>query len=305
MPKLSRRSFLTAAGLAPVARLDAQTARAPASSPSSPAHAGGDDARPVYTFLNSQEVAFLEAATARLIPSDETGPGAREAWVTHYIDRQLGGAWGAGERLYRGGPWHEGTPTQGYQLPFTPAELFRNAMRALRDEARNANRPAFEQMSAADQDRFLHELEKDRRDLGGVPADIFFQSLLEVTIEGYFCDPVYGGNRNMVSWQMIGFPGAYATYYDTVDHYGMQFDRKPMSLGEDRGGHVHPMSPRDAASVPRGTPAGHAPRAGTPTRSQPAGTTSTPGTGRGGAESSRSAASSSTAGGASNAQGGR
>ena len=58
-----------------------------------------------YIFLNPAEATFIEAAVARLIPKDETGPGAQEAGVPNYIDKQLGGAWGAGERLYRSGPW--------------------------------------------------------------------------------------------------------------------------------------------------------------------------------------------------------
>jgi len=57
-------------------------------------------------------------------PAEENGPGALGAGVANYLDKQLGGAWGAGERLYRSGPWQAGTPSQGYQLPFTPAELF-------------------------------------------------------------------------------------------------------------------------------------------------------------------------------------
>ena len=70
-------------------------------------------------------------AAARLIPADAKWPGALEAGVPNYIDKQLAGAWGAGERLYRSGPWRPGTPTQGYQLPFTPAELFRTALAAI------------------------------------------------------------------------------------------------------------------------------------------------------------------------------
>ena len=87
-----------------------------------------------YLFFNAEEAAFIEAACERLIPADDDGPGALEAGVPNYIDKQLGGAWGAGERLYRSGPWQPGTPSQGYQLPFTPAELFRTALRAINNE---------------------------------------------------------------------------------------------------------------------------------------------------------------------------
>jgi hypothetical protein len=71
---------------------------------------------------------------------------------------------------------------------------------------------------------------------------VFFTHLWQSTLEGFFSDPVYGGNRDMVAWQMIGFPGAYAPYYDLVDQHGIKIDRRPMSLAEDVHGHVH-MNP--------------------------------------------------------------
>jgi gluconate 2-dehydrogenase gamma chain len=66
-----------------------------------------------------------------------------------------------------------------------------------------------------------------------------------LTIEGFFSDPVYGGNRDMVAWKMIGFPGAYANYYHLVDQHGIQFARAPMSMGEDARGmiHLNPVTP--------------------------------------------------------------
>jgi gluconate 2-dehydrogenase gamma chain len=95
-----------------------------------------------YLFLNSEEAAFIEAAVARLIPADSRWAGGLEAGVPNYIDKQLGGAWGAGERLYRSGPWQPGTPSQGYQLPFTPAELFRTALAAINNELTQAALPS-------------------------------------------------------------------------------------------------------------------------------------------------------------------
>jgi gluconate 2-dehydrogenase gamma chain len=191
-----------------------------------------------YLFLNDEEAAFIKAAVARLIPADPQWPGGVEAGVPNYIDKQLGGAWGAGERLYRSGPWHPGTPSQGYQLPFTPAELFRTAIAAINKELSQAGTP-FAQMSAERQDTYLASLEAAGKDLGGVPSDVFFSHLWDCTVEGFFSDPVYGGNRNMVAWRMIGFPGAYASYYELVDQHGIKIDRAPMSLAEDAHGHVH------------------------------------------------------------------
>ena len=50
--------------------------------------------RAPYSFLNADDAAFIEASVARLIPADETGPGALEAGVPTFIDRQLAGAGG-------------------------------------------------------------------------------------------------------------------------------------------------------------------------------------------------------------------
>ncbi|MGZ8273291.1 MAG: gluconate 2-dehydrogenase subunit 3 family protein [Burkholderiaceae bacterium] len=196
-----------------------------------------------YAFFQPGEAAFIEAAVERLIPADELGPGALGAGVPNYIDRQLAGAWGAGERLYRSGPWQPGKPTQGYQLPYTPAELFRQALRSITDELRKMAPNGFGQLSAADQDAYLKALEGGERKLNEVPSGVFFASLLEMTIEGYFADPVYGGNRDMVGWKLVGFPGAYANYYELVDKHGIAFVRPPVSLAQDAAGsiHVHPV----------------------------------------------------------------
>jgi gluconate 2-dehydrogenase gamma chain len=248
MTGVSRRSMIKGTGALGVAMLPISrpiaTAKANAALPASPAaEPPGHAARSMraapttYIFFNSDEAAFIEAAVARLIPADETWPGALEAGVPNYLDKQLAGAWGAGERLYRSGPWQTGTPSQGYQLPYTPAELFRTALAAINKEL---VRSPFAAMRPADQDSYLKKLQTGGHDLGGVPSEVFFGHLWEGTLEGFFSDPVYGGNANMVSWRMIGFPGAYASYYDLIDQHGMQLDRAPMSLAENAHGHVHP-----------------------------------------------------------------
>jgi gluconate 2-dehydrogenase gamma chain len=222
---------------------------ASSSGPSAAVAATPAPAQPTtYLFLKNDEAAFIEAAVGRLIPADSQWPGGIEAGVPNYIDKQLGGAWGAGERLYRSGPWQPGTPSQGYQLPFTPAELFRTALTAINKQLSEAGTP-FASMSADQQDAYLHSLETGGKDLGGIPSDVFFEHLWDCTVEGFLSDPVYGGNRDMVSWRMIGFPGAYASYYDLVDQHGMQLDRAPMSLAEDAQGHIH-MDPGIHARLP-------------------------------------------------------
>jgi gluconate 2-dehydrogenase gamma chain len=249
MVDLSRRTLIKATGAVGASMLpggvgsDAATAQGQ-TTPASAAPATRTPAQPTsYLFLNAEEAAFIEAAVARLIPADDQWPGAIEAGVPNYIDKQLSSAWGAGERLYRSGPWQPGTPSQGYQLPFTPAELFRTALAAINSELKS--KTAFARMSANEQDAYLRELEAGGKDLGGVPSNVFFSALWESTVEGFFSDPVYGGNRDMVAWRMIGFPGAYASYYDLVDQHGVTVDRAPTSLAEDVHGqvHVHPAIP--------------------------------------------------------------
>jgi gluconate 2-dehydrogenase gamma chain len=215
-----------------VAASSAQVRDASSNAPSS------SNAPPItYIFLNREEAAFIESAVARLIPADPNWPGALEAGVPNYIDKQLAGAWGAGERLYRSGPWRPGTPSQGYQLPLTPAELFRTALAAISRDLSSAGTP-FARMTSEQQDLYLRRLEAGGQDLGGVPSDVFFEHLWQSTLEGFFSDPVYGGNRDMAAWRMVGFPGAYASYYELVDQHGIKVDRAPTSLAEDVHGHV-------------------------------------------------------------------
>ena len=263
--EISRRSIIKATGvsiaLVPFAS-GSQTAAAATSAEAqlhshtmpaarqADAHApmAGDSNAPrqTYLFFNREEAAFIEAAVARLIPGDNEWGGALEAGVPNYIDKQLAGAWGAGERLYRSGPWHPGTASQGYQLPYTPAELFHTALAAIN---KSLTQIPFADMSDAQQDAYLASLEKGGTDLGGVPSEIFFEHLWQGTLEGYFSDPVYGGNRDMISWRMIGFPGAYASYYDLVDQHGIKLNRPPVSLAQDMHGHIH-MDPNIPASSP-------------------------------------------------------
>lgn len=251
MDNISRRSFFKVAGAA-VAATTVEVQALAANKPPSHQTPHAASHNTTYTFFQPQEAGFITAAVARLIPSDDNGPGAIEAGVPSYLDKQLGGAWGAGERLYRSGPWHNGAPTQGYQLPYTPAELFRHALRGIQTDLKKRGSKPFDKLDAQAQDNYLKILEKDEVDLNGVPSKVFFQSLLDLTIEGYFSDPVYGGNKDMVTWKMIGFPGAYATYYDLVDKYGMQYTRAPMSLSETGHGtiRIHPNIPANSQHQP-------------------------------------------------------
>lgn len=193
---------------------------------------------PPYRFLNATEAAFVEAAVDRLIPDDDDWPGALWAGVPSYIDGQLAGAYGQGARLYSAGPWMKGTPSQGYQLAMNPSQLYRISLAALQKEL-DRRKLDFATAAPDARDDFLRELEAGKVDCGGFSSDVFFETLLGNTIEGYLSDPVYGGNRDMVGWRMIGFPGAYAAYLELYTHHGMKFEREPMSIGQMATAHGH------------------------------------------------------------------
>lgn len=185
-----------------------------------------------YAYFTGAEAAFIEAAVERLIPGDPVGPGAVEAGVPVFIDRQLAGPYGRGDHYFLGGPWPKGTPEQGYQTRFTPAQLYRAAIPAIeRHVGDNHGGRSFATLAAGDQDGVLKALEGGKAALGGgVDAKTFFTMLLQNTKEGYFADPIYGGNRAMGAWKMIGFPGAHYDYREWVTRHGEKVPYEPVGL---------------------------------------------------------------------------
>jgi len=140
-----------------------------------------------YQFFFADEVRFIDAAVARLIPADELGAGAKEAGVTFFLDRQLAGPFGAARAWYMQGPWAEGQETQGYQSRMTPAELYRAAIKAINEHCRkDFGGKDFGALSSEQQDQVLSGLEKGDIKLGVVNAKAFFEAFLQNTIEGFF-----------------------------------------------------------------------------------------------------------------------
>jgi gluconate 2-dehydrogenase gamma chain len=193
-----------------------------------PPAAGGSG----YLFFTPPEAAFVEAAVGRLIPDDSVGPGAVQANVPVFLDRQLAGKFGRGDHYYLGGPWPKGTPEQGYQSRFSPAQLYRAAIAAVdRYVSTNFDGGSFSKLSADDQTKVLKGLESG--DIGldeSVDSKAFFEMLLQNTKEGYFSDPIYGGNKDMGAWKMIGFPGAHYDYKEWVPRYGERVPYPPVSF---------------------------------------------------------------------------
>jgi gluconate 2-dehydrogenase gamma chain len=171
-------------------------------------------------FFTAEEAKTVVAACERIFPSDNTGPGATEAGVVIYIDRQLAGPYGRDRYRYTKGPWVESVPEHGYQGKATPREVYREGLRKLE---------GFAALSPQQQDEHLRSIE----------PTAFFQMLRRHTLEGMFCDPLHGGNANMIGWQLIGYPGPRMSYREEIgQNPGEPWRRKPVSLSEMVG---HPV----------------------------------------------------------------
>jgi gluconate 2-dehydrogenase gamma chain len=133
--------------------------------------------------LTAAEADLLEAVVARLIPSDGNGPGAAEARTAHYIDRALGGALASSRQAYTAG------------------------LAALDRYSRSSRGKAFTELSAADQDSVLIDVETGAATGFTGSSAAFFALMLNHTHQGTFGDPYYGGNANFIGWDLIGYPG--------------------------------------------------------------------------------------------------
>jgi gluconate 2-dehydrogenase gamma chain len=183
-------------------------------------------------FFTEEEALIVAAAASRIFPSDDSGPGAKEAGVVIFIDRQLAGPWGRDRYRYAQGPFDENAAREfGYQGKATPRETYREGLKGLK---------GFDRLSPAEQDKKLTEIESTH----------LFALLRQNTIEGMFSDPVHGGNVDMVGWQLVGFPGPRMSNYDEVDkHFGEAFRPKPVSLEQVLRRKVHPSEDEGQGSA--------------------------------------------------------
>jgi gluconate 2-dehydrogenase gamma chain len=182
-------------------------------------------------FFTPQEGEFVDAAVSRLIPKDDLGPGAREAGVTVFLDRQLAGPYGKGSAWYMQGPWAKGTPTQGYQARRAPAELYRAAIKAIDEHCKDKySGKTFANLTPDQQDEVLKGVESGDVKLKDVDGKTFFKQLLQNTVEGFFSDPIYGGNREMAGWKLIGFPGARYDYRPYVKKHNQKLGLAPVGI---------------------------------------------------------------------------
>ena len=136
-----------------------------------------------FVTLTASEADALEAIVARLIPTDEDGPGATEARAAYYIDRALGGALASSRETYAEGL----AATEAY--------------------ARASKGALFATLAPADQDRILGEMDEGVATGFEPSSRSFFNLVRSHTIQGTFCDPYYGGNADFVGWDLLGYPG--------------------------------------------------------------------------------------------------
>ena len=244
MPATTRRQLLAATALIGLSTAGISAAASARSYTTRPPMRPGevypppDAFRPGgWLFLTPQEAATLDAITDRLIPADELGAGGKDAGCTVFIDRQLAGPYGTYEWLYMKGPFAEKPlPFQGIQSPLVPREQYRRGLAALAKHCSDTFAgKRFEELSATDQDKLLIAMEKGEANLPGLVAPQqdtrgFFNLLLQNTMEGYFADPVYGGNKNMVGWRMINFPGVRYDFRDVLEQPGQRYTKPPVAI---------------------------------------------------------------------------
>lgn len=185
-----------------------------------------------YFFFTSEEAAIVDAFVDRLIPTDDLGPGAKDAGVTTFIDRQLMGPYGGHDWLYMQGPFSATPlPTQGLQSPLTPRQQYRQGLAALEAYCKTSfSGRGFVQLTVDEQEKLLTGLEKGEVTLPNFSSKMLFSAIHSNTMEGFFADPIYGGNRDMAGWKLIGFPGVRYDYRDVMEKPNQAYTLPPVAL---------------------------------------------------------------------------
>lgn len=223
-PLASRRSMLKGVLVGGGALGSALGVAAPlASSPEDPLGAKGAAGVKAlstgYLFFTPSEAAFVEILVDHMVPADAHSPSGSELGINIYVDRALAGKWGRGDKLFMEGPWAKGEPSQGYQLPLTPAQLYRAGIQGTQQHCRRVYQQSFEELSEPNREQLLKDLQANKIDLGELESKPFFDLLYQTMVEGFFSDPIYGGNANKAGWKMLGFPGVIQTHALHITEY--------------------------------------------------------------------------------------
>ena len=169
-----------------------------------------------------------------MCPADAFTPRGVDCGLAVFIDRQLAGAFGRGERLYLRGPWRPGLPQDGYQLPLVPEHYFKAGLAAADEACREQHGRSLADLDVADADSFLLALAEGKIAHSRVPLAEWFNNLVyPLFIQACFADPIYGGNQDKAFWKMIGYPGLPAVNgINMVKYRGKPFPgaRHPKSI---------------------------------------------------------------------------
>jgi gluconate 2-dehydrogenase gamma chain len=237
-PSPDRRKFLKGAGVAaaslptliasPGQSAPGAESKAPIASQSASGPSVG------YQVLSLDEAAFTEALVDHMWPKDQLSPSGSEIGIAAFMDRQLAGASGQGDRLYSQGPFRKGKPQHGYQLPLMPAEYFKAGVAATSAACVRRFHRGFDKLTAEEREQFLQDVAGGKVAEGPLDLAAWFNGLVYPLFErGAFADPIYGGNRDKAAWRMIGYPGLPAIYsQDVVRYRGKPHPRsaKPQSI---------------------------------------------------------------------------
>ncbi|RRV08501.1 gluconate 2-dehydrogenase subunit 3 family protein [Pseudomonas sp. v388] len=196
-----------------------------------------DEYRP--TFFTPEEWTFIKAANDRFIPAGGRGPGALETNVPVFVDQQL--ASDLGSDIYLDGPFQiDASPDMGYQIPYTPQQIYRNGIKVVDAWCVEKHSARFALLDAALQNDVMKKLAAGEINFKAYGEDVlksklFFNELLAHAQQGYLSDPIYGGNKGMKAWIAIGFPGARASYLEWVAQHNVKYPLGPVSLSGQRG----------------------------------------------------------------------
>jgi len=221
----SRRIFLkqiaASSGALAVGTTQAIAAPAdPAPAPAAPAASGLAG----YQSLGPDDALFVETLVNFMCPADSLTPNGVDCGLATYIDRQLAGDFGRGDRLYRVGPWRPGKPQLGYQLPLTPEQFFKAGIAATSEACKQKFGKGFDEVSDAEADAFLIDISAGKFDQPRMPLGQWFNELVyPLFTQACFADPLYGGNRAKVFWKLIGYPGLPAFHTKNI----VEFRGKP------------------------------------------------------------------------------
>ncbi|MBC8099085.1 MAG: gluconate 2-dehydrogenase subunit 3 family protein [Armatimonadetes bacterium] len=222
----------------------------------------------VLRTFTPHEARTVDALTARILPGSPDDPGAREAGVTTYIDNMLAYQSGFTESTYREPPFAQlyagDTPPQaqdsyetvwvaadqveryGYQSILSPRDVYRLGVIAVDAYARSKYDSLLVTLSDAQQDSIIEDMVNGDATVGfeHFSSQAFFTVLRRHTAEGMFSDPAYGGNRDMVGWKLIGYPGAQRAYTPQDIANEADAPRLPQSLAQ-----LHPFSPGEYSGI--------------------------------------------------------